>query len=72
MAKKNEWLEDSEALSIAMDVVDKFNDTFCGIDLSRIRFLRILGRKKGKDIFRFDECRIIIGRIGKAALAAFQ
>ena len=50
MAKKNEWLEDSEALSIAMDVVDKFGDTFCGIDLSRIRFLRILGRKNGKDI----------------------
>lgn len=50
MSKKNEWNEDSEALSIAMDIVDKYDETFSGIDLTKIRFIRILGKKKGKDI----------------------
>lgn len=48
MSVKNEWQEDSEALSIAMDVVNKYDETFEGIDLTKIRFLRIHGRKNGK------------------------
>jgi hypothetical protein len=50
MGKKNEWQEDSEAMSIAMDIIDKFEETFEGIDLTKIRFLRILGKKNGKDV----------------------
>lgn len=50
MGKKDEWQEDSEAMSIAMDIVDKFEDTFEGIDLTKIRFLRILNKKKGKEV----------------------
>lgn len=50
MGKKNEWQEDSEAMSIAMDIVDKYEETFEGIDLTKIRFLRILGKKNGKDV----------------------
>ena len=48
MSVKNEWQEDSEAMSIAMDVVEKYNETFDGIDLTKIRFLRVLGKKNGK------------------------
>ena len=48
MSVKNEWQEDSEAMSIALDVVEKYSETFEGIDLTKIRFLRILGRKNGK------------------------
>lgn len=48
MSVKREWQEDSEALSIAMDVVDKYDDIFEGIDLTKIRFLRIMGKKNGK------------------------
>ena len=50
MGKKNEWQEDSEALSIAMDIIDKYNETFEHIDLAKIRFLRILNKKNGKDV----------------------
>ena len=50
MSKKNEWQEDSEAMSIAMDIIDKYEETFEGIDLTKIRFLRILGKKNGKDV----------------------
>lgn len=50
MGKKDEWQEDSEAMSIAMDIVDKFEETFEGIDLTKIRFLRILNKKKGKEV----------------------
>lgn len=50
MGRKNEWQEDSEAMSIAMDIIDKFEETFAGIDLTKIRFLRILGKKNGKDV----------------------
>jgi hypothetical protein len=50
MSKKKEWVEDSESLSIAMDILDKYSETFDGIDLSKIRFVRILGNKKGKDV----------------------
>lgn len=50
MSKKNEWQEDSEAMSIAMDIIDKFNDTFESIDLAKIRFIRVLGKKNGKDV----------------------
>ena len=50
MSKKNEWQEDSEALSIAMDIINKYEDMFDSIDLTRIRFLRILGKKNGKEV----------------------
>jgi hypothetical protein len=50
MSRKNEWQEDSEALSIAMDIVDKYEETFEHIDLERIRFLRILNKKNGKEV----------------------
>ena len=50
MSVKNEWQEDSVALSIAMDVISKYEETFEGIDLGSIRFLRVLGKKSGKAI----------------------
>lgn len=50
MAVKAEWQEDSEALGIAMEVMDKFSETFEGIDLGRIRFVRVLGKKSGKAV----------------------
>lgn len=50
MSRKTEWHEDSEALSIALDIVNKYEDTFAGIDLTKIRFIRLLGKKKGKDV----------------------
>lgn len=53
MSVKNEWQEDSEAMSIAMDVVDKYNETFDGIDLTKIRFVRVMGKKNGK------ACRVL-------------
>ena len=49
MSVKCEWQEDSEALSIAMEVKTKYDETFEGIDLGSIRFVRVLG-KKGKAI----------------------
>jgi len=49
MSVKCEWQEDSEALSIAMEVKTKFDETFEGIELGNIRFVRVLG-KKGKAI----------------------
>lgn len=48
MSVKHEWSEDSEAMSIAMEVVAKFIEVFDGIDLGKIRFLRIMDRKNGK------------------------
>lgn len=48
MSVKREWQEDSEAMSIAMDVIDKYNETFEGIDLTKIRFIRNLDVKNGK------------------------
>ena len=48
MNVKKEWQEDSEAMSIAMDVVEKYGETFEEIDLTKIRFLRVMGRKNGK------------------------
>lgn len=48
MNVKKEWQEDSEAMSIAMDVVEKYGETFDEIDLTKIRFLRVMGRKNGK------------------------
>lgn len=50
MSKKNEWQEDSEAMSIAMDVIDKYESIFEGIDLTMIRFIRVLGKKSGKEV----------------------
>ena len=50
MSRKSEWNEDSEAMSIAMDIVDKYEETFEGIDLTKIRFIRVLGKKNGKDV----------------------
>ena len=50
MGLKCEWKEDSESMSIAMDVLVKYSEIFSGIDLDKIKFIRILGRKKGKDI----------------------
>ena len=34
MNVKKEWQEDSEAMSIAMDVVEKYGETFEEIDLT--------------------------------------
>ncbi len=48
MSCKKEWIEDCEAMAIAMDVIDKYDETFDGIDLTKMRFLRILGEPKGK------------------------
>lgn len=49
MSVKYEWQDDSEALSIAMDVVSsQYAEKFEGIDLSRIRFVRVLDKKAGK------------------------
>ena len=48
MSCKNEWQEDSEAMSIAMDVTAKYGETFEGLDLTKVRFLRIMGKKNGK------------------------
>lgn len=50
MATKAEWTEDSEALGIAMEVITKFGETFEGIDLGKIRFVRVLGKKSGKAV----------------------
>ena len=44
-----EWTEDSEAMGIAMEIIDKYQETFCEIDLSKIRFVRVLN-KKGKAV----------------------
>ena len=48
MSCKNEWMEDSEAMSIAMDIISKYSDTFEGLDLTKIKFIRIMGKKTGK------------------------
>lgn len=50
MSAKHEWAEDSEAMSIAMEIVakDEFAEMFEGLDLAKMRFLRIIGRKNGK------------------------
>ena len=48
MSVKREWQEDSEAMSIAMDIIDKYSETFEGIDLTKIRFIRIMDRNNGK------------------------
>lgn len=48
MSCKKEWQEDSEALSIAMDIVDKYEEMFEGIDLTKVRFIRILAQKSAK------------------------
>ena len=48
MSVKNEWQEDSEAMSIVMHVVEKYNETIEEIDLTNIRFLRVLRKKNGK------------------------
>jgi len=50
MAVKKEWTEDSEALSVSMELVTKFNEMFSCIDLNKIRFVRVLERKNGKAI----------------------
>ena len=50
MAVKHEWTEDSEALSVSMELVTKYNETFAGIDLDKIRFIRVMERKNGKAI----------------------
>ena len=50
MSCKEEWLEDSEALGIAMEVITKFGETFTGIDLGKIRFVRVVGKKSGKAV----------------------
>ena len=50
MGRKNEWIEDSEAMSIAMDIINKFEETFETIDLTKIRFIRNIGKKNGKDV----------------------
>ena len=51
MSVKLEWQEDSEAMTIATELIEKVSDTldeFNGIDPSKIRFIRIMGRPNGK------------------------
>lgn len=50
MAVKKEWMEDSEALSVAMEIQNKFNEMFAGIELDKIRFIRVMDQKNGKAI----------------------
>lgn len=48
MSVKREYDEDSEALSIAMEVMNKYSEVFEGFDLSKIRFLRVKDKRSEK------------------------
>lgn len=51
MAKKVDWTEDSEALAIAQKLIEKYDELFDGLDLTRIKFVRDLtstGHKLGE------------------------
>lgn len=48
MSKKIEWKQDLESSSIALRVMQRYDQIFSGIDLSKIRFIRILGKKSQK------------------------
>ena len=45
-----EWTEDAEAMGIALEITNKFNEMFAGVDLSKIRFIRVLGKKSSKSV----------------------
>lgn len=45
-----EWMEDADAMGIALEITNKFNEMFVGIDLSKIRFVRVLGKKSSKAV----------------------
>ena len=45
MSKKMEWKEDAEVSGIALDLVEKYEDMFDGLDLNKLRFIRIMGKK---------------------------
>lgn len=45
MSKKMEWKEDAEVSGIALDLVEKYDEMFEGLDLSKLRFIRIMERK---------------------------
>ena len=47
---KHEWMEDCEAMSIALEIVDKYIEIFAGIDLAKIRFVRVMGKKSSKAV----------------------
>lgn len=48
MSKKIEWKEDAEVVGIAMEVMSKFEEMFSGLDIKKIRFIRILDKKADK------------------------
>ena len=48
MSKKIEWKEDAEVLGIGLDILEKFEDMFIGLDIKKIRFIRILDKKSEK------------------------
>lgn len=50
MSKKMEWREDSEVMGIALQVVEHYSEIFDGLDLGKLRFLRILDKKSPKEI----------------------
>lgn len=45
-----EWMEDAEAMGIALEITNKFNEMFAGVDLSKIRFVRVLNKKSSKAV----------------------
>ena len=55
MARNTNWIEDSEALGIAMRLVDKFSELFKGLNLSKIKFVRELS-SNGKKIGELKPC----------------
>lgn len=60
MAKNVDWSEDSEAVAIAIKLVDRYPELFDGLDLSKVKFVRNLaggGNKVGEIkacVFPFD------------------
>ena len=48
MAKNTDWREDSEALGIAMKLMDKFPEMFQDLDLTKIKFVRNLAGTSSK------------------------
>ena len=45
-----EWREDSEVMGIALQVVEHYSEIFDGLDLGKLRFMRILDKKSPKEI----------------------
>lgn len=42
MSKNHEWKEDTEVMNIAVKLLEKYDEVFCGFDISKIRFIREL------------------------------